>query len=329
MSTVPSPTQPARVLLLLVGMVGHAAAAAPLVQCPDGGHLVGDAPRPKKGAAPLDPSANYAPVRQMCMAKQADGRVVTHGPTFDWYPDGTPMCRSEWTWGTLTGTATCWYVGGAVRSEQHLDDGGRVAWSVEYDRSGAVTRRTGTPPVPVAATADPTADSPIPGPASPPAPATAAAPAPTVPSAAPATPPAVPAPPAASATEPSTLLGFRDVECGSAGPKAGMRPTAAPRGDEARYVRWTDDLWIGSGGTLDAIEYKYVAGKFAGVYATTTSADAAKVVGPALVALLGEPSSTRPIATSEWDGPRVHVTFGLMPEWGNRGVLLWDCKVTP
>lgn len=135
---------------------------------------------------------------------------------------------------------------------------------------------------------------------------------------------------ATPATTPiATVTGFRDVECGSPGPKAGMRPAVAPRGDEARYVRWTDDLWIGSGGTLDAIEYKYVAGKFAGAYATTTTADTAKIVGPALVALLGKPTSTRPIATSEWDGPRVHVTFGILPEWANRGILLWDCKAAP
>lgn len=137
------PALAATVLLSLVAFVGAAMGGEPRVECPSGAKVYGQRPRPARGAEPLDPTANYAVAfQEVCQSKDPDGRLVFNGRAMAYYLDGTPMCRAEYAWGEPSGTWTCWYVGGAVRSEQHFGGPGEPAWSVDYDRTGAAVRKT-------------------------------------------------------------------------------------------------------------------------------------------------------------------------------------------
>lgn len=134
---------PAATLLAVVAFTGAAQGADPRLECPSGAKVVGHRPRPRPGAEPLDATANYAVAfQEVCQSKDPDGRLVFNGPAMAYYPDGTPMCRAEYAWGEPAGTWTCWYVGGAVRSEQHFGGPGELAWSVDYYQTGAAVRKT-------------------------------------------------------------------------------------------------------------------------------------------------------------------------------------------
>ncbi len=130
-------------LLAVVACIGAAKGGEPRLECPSGAKVNGHRPRPARGAEPLDPTANYAVAfQEVCQSKDPGGRLVFNGPAMAYYPDGTPMCRAEYAWGEPAGTWTCWYVGGAVRSEQHFGGPGELAWSVDYDQTGAAVRKT-------------------------------------------------------------------------------------------------------------------------------------------------------------------------------------------
>lgn len=133
----------AAALLAVVACIGAAQGGEPRLECPSGAKVYGHRPRPARGAEPLDPTANYAVAfQEVCQSRDRDGRLVFNGPAMAYYPDGTPMCRAEYAWGEPSGTWTCWYVGGAVRSERHFGGPGELAWSVDYDQTGAAVRKT-------------------------------------------------------------------------------------------------------------------------------------------------------------------------------------------
>lgn len=141
------------------------------------------------------------------------------------------------------------------------------------------------------------------------------------------------APASSPAAEPSggvlaKLAGFRDVRCGSA-PTSAMRPSGGPTDIAVGYVRDTDDLKIGAGGTLASIEYAYIKGRFIGVTATTTDREATLAVVAALGETLGPPTVNPGYPANTWTGPRVEVSLALLPDGSGRGFLTWMCRDAP
>lgn len=132
----------------------------------------------------------------------------------------------------------------------------------------------------------------------------------------------------ATAAEPggaalATLNGFRDVACGST-PKTGMRLSDGPQDLGKTYVRATDDLTLGDGGTLASLEYSYLGGKFTFVMAQTTGISATNAASTALLAAFGPPTLIDG-TNMTWTGTHVSVGLAVMPASSGRAMLSWTC----